>query len=104
MAVYEIGQVFAKFGNETDNRPTELPQVAIAMTGKGYDFYAAKGVVEICSSTLTTFVLVDQAIAELHPGRTRVFWLMRLKLALSAKSTQRLPKPTTFQSNWRGKS
>jgi phenylalanyl-tRNA synthetase beta chain len=46
LAVYEIGQVFAKFGNETDNRPTELPQVAIAMTGKGYDFYAAKGVVE----------------------------------------------------------
>ena len=71
LAVYEIGQVFAKFGNETDNRPTELPQVAIAMTGKGYDFYAAKGVVE---NMLVKFDNVrfeaDQAIAELHPGRT----------------------------------
>ena len=71
LAVYEIGQVFAKFGNETDNRPTELPQVAIAMTGKSYDFYAAKGVVE---NLLVKFDNVrfeaDNTIAELHPGRT----------------------------------
>ena len=71
LAVYEIGQVFAKFGNETDNRPTELPQVAIAMTGKSYDFYATKGVVE---NLLVKFDNVrfeaDNTIAELHPGRT----------------------------------
>ncbi|WP_172208351.1 phenylalanine--tRNA ligase subunit beta [Lactococcus hodotermopsidis] len=71
LAIYEIGQVFAKFGNETDNRPTELPTVALAMTGKAYDFYDIKGVVE---NLLTKFDKVrfeaDKAIGELHPGRT----------------------------------
>lgn len=71
LAIYEIGQVFAKFGNETDNRPTELPQVALAMTGKAYDFYDIKGVVE---NLLIKFDKVrfesDKSIAELHPGRT----------------------------------
>lgn len=71
LAIYEIGQVFAKFGTETDHRPTELPQVALAMTGKAYDFYAAKGVVE---NLLVKFDKVrfeaDQSLTEMHPGRT----------------------------------
>lgn len=71
LALYEVGQVFAKLGNETDNRPTELPQVAFALTGKTYDFYTIKGIVE---TLLLKFDNVrfeaDQSIAELHPGRT----------------------------------
>lgn len=71
LAIYEIGQVFAKFGTETDHRPTELPQVAFAMTGKAYDFYAAKGVVE---NLLVKFDKVrfeaDNSLADMHPGRT----------------------------------
>ncbi|MGX7048628.1 phenylalanyl-tRNA synthase subunit beta [Lactococcus piscium] len=71
LALYEVGQVFAKLGNETDNRPTELPQVAFALTGKTYDFYTIKGIVE---TLLLQFDNVrfeaDQSIAELHPGRT----------------------------------
>ncbi|MDR1605476.1 MAG: phenylalanine--tRNA ligase subunit beta [Streptococcaceae bacterium] len=71
LAVYEIGQVFATLGHETDGRPTELPQVAFALTGKSYDFYTAKGIVE---NLLRAFDGVrfeaDQTIAELHPGRT----------------------------------
>ena len=71
LALYEVGQVFAKLDNETDNRPTELPQVAFALTGKTYDFYTIKGIVE---TLLLQFDNVrfeaDQSIAELHPGRT----------------------------------
>ncbi|MDN6207990.1 MAG: phenylalanine--tRNA ligase subunit beta, partial [Lactococcus sp.] len=71
LALYEVGQVFAKLGNETDNRPTELPQVAFALTGKTYDFYTIKGIVE---TLLLQFDNVrfeaDQSITELHPGRT----------------------------------
>ncbi|GFH40942.1 phenylalanine--tRNA ligase subunit beta [Lactococcus insecticola] len=71
LALYEVGQVFAKFGNESDNRPTELPQVALALTGKAYDFYDIKGVVE---NLLIKFSDVrfeaDTTITDLHPGRT----------------------------------
>ena len=71
LALYEVGKVFATLGNETDNRPTELPQVAFALTGKDYDFYAIKGIIE---ALLLKFEQVrfeaDQSIDELHPGRT----------------------------------
>ena len=71
LALYEVGKVFATLGNETDKRPTELPQVAFALTGKDYDFYAIKGIIE---ALLLKFEQVrfeaDQSIDELHPGRT----------------------------------
>lgn len=71
LALYEVGKVFATLGNETDKRPTELPQVAFALTGKDYDFYAIKGIIE---ALLLKFEGVrfeaDDSIVELHPGRT----------------------------------
>ena len=71
LALYEVGKVFATLGNETDKRPTELPQVAFALTGKDYDFYAIKGIIE---ALLLKFEQVrfeaDDSIVELHPGRT----------------------------------
>jgi phenylalanyl-tRNA synthetase beta chain len=71
LAIYEIGTVFPTMGDETDGRPTELPQLAFAMTGKDVDFYAAKGIVE---NALLAYSDVrfeaDAEIAEMHPGRT----------------------------------
>lgn len=71
LALYEVGKIFATLGSEMDSRPTELPQVAFALTGKDYDFYAIKGIVE---ALLLKFDQVrfeaDHAISELHPGRT----------------------------------
>ncbi|WEV60432.1 phenylalanine--tRNA ligase subunit beta [Streptococcaceae bacterium ESL0729] len=69
LSIYEIGNVFFKFGTESDERPTELPQVGMAFTGKT-DFYAAKGVVETLLRDQNVRFEREEEIKEMHPGRT----------------------------------
>ncbi|WEV44940.1 phenylalanine--tRNA ligase subunit beta [Streptococcaceae bacterium ESL0687] len=69
LAIYEVGNVFFKFGDEEDDRPTELPQVAMAFTGKT-DFYAAKGVVETLLRDQDLRFEREIELADMHPGRT----------------------------------
>ncbi|OFI49231.1 phenylalanine--tRNA ligase subunit beta [Floricoccus tropicus] len=69
LAIYEVGNVFVKFGNEDDGRPTELPQVAMAFTGNT-DFYQAKGVVETLLQDMDLRFEKETKLEDMHPGRT----------------------------------
>ncbi|OFI47562.1 phenylalanine--tRNA ligase subunit beta [Floricoccus penangensis] len=69
LAIYEVGNVFIKFGNEEDGRPTELPQVAMAFTGNT-DFYQAKGVVETLLQDMDLRFEKETKLEDMHPGRT----------------------------------
>lgn len=82
VAIYEIGNIF--FPNADDIRPTEVPNLAFAISGnvvdKSYngqavpvDFYYAKGIVENLLETYeeVEFVPTNNQAA-MHPGRTAV--------------------------------
>ncbi|PCS00753.1 phenylalanine--tRNA ligase subunit beta [Lactococcus fujiensis] len=83
VAIYEVGNVFLP-SNTEDGRPTEVPNLAFAISGnvvdKSYqgnavpvDFFHAKGIVEqlLAGIKNVTFVATDQ-IPAMHPGRTAV--------------------------------
>ncbi|MCT0466681.1 phenylalanine--tRNA ligase subunit beta [Lactococcus cremoris] len=82
VAIYEIGNIFLP--NADDIRPTEVPNLAFAISGnvvdKSYngqavpvDFYYAKGIVENLLETYeeVEFVPTNNQAA-MHPGRTAV--------------------------------
>lgn len=82
IAIYEIGNIFLP--NADDIRPTEVPNLAFAISGnvvdKSYngqavpvDFYYAKGIVENLLETYeeVEFVPTNNQAA-MHPGRTAV--------------------------------
>ncbi|ABJ73658.1 phenylalanyl-tRNA synthetase beta subunit [Lactococcus cremoris subsp. cremoris SK11] len=82
VAIYEIGNIFLP--NADDIRPTEVPNLAFAISGnvvdKSYngqavpvDFYYAKGIVENLLETYeeVEFVSTNNQAA-MHPGRTAV--------------------------------
>lgn len=80
VAIYEIGNVFLP--NVDDIRPTEVPNLAFAISGnvedKSYankavavDFYYAKGIVENLLATYDKVTFVPTATQPaMHPGRT----------------------------------
>lgn len=84
VAIYEIGNIFLP-SDAQDGRPTELPNVAFAISGKlsehqlnekghnlhDVDYFDVKGIVEnlLAGIENVTFTATDQ-IPAMHPGRT----------------------------------
>jgi phenylalanyl-tRNA synthetase beta chain len=81
VAIYEMGNIFLPSDTE-DGRPTELPNLAFAISGNVTDatyaqdalladFYSAKGIVGnlLAGIENVTYTATDQ-IPALHPGRT----------------------------------
>jgi phenylalanyl-tRNA synthetase, beta subunit, non-spirochete bacterial len=69
LSLYELGNIFVNFGLEDDGRPTELPQIALAMTGP-IDFYDIKGVVESLLANFNPRFERETKLDDMHPGRT----------------------------------